>query len=547
MIKKCISLIMLTTLILTIGAPASAQLESIAAYSDVPAWHWAASYIETATADGLMQGNGNQTFGLGQSMTRADFVTVLCRMFGWKIISPSSSSFTDCSSSEWYYSYVETALANDAIPSDSAFRPNDKITRDEMAVMLVRGLGYDTLAQSLSANSPFSDVTSDVGYISMAYRMGLITGITKNGKTTFQPDASATREQAAAMLVRVYSRYTSKLSWLHGFYALSAYSQINLTAKMDAVSLGWSSLTMNDSGTPTLNTTSANGNSWAIPQSSDTALTYFKANHTPYNLNVYADEDEILASSDSRKTAIDAIVSASSGYSGVTIDFEKLFASNKDNFTAFMTALRKALPSSQTLYVCVCPVTLTKGYYDGYDYRALGDLCDKVILMAHDYQVTTLPDSDLGTDQSDTPLTPIKQVYSALVAITDPNTGVSDVSKVALALSFTGVAWKVDSNGDLLSTSASTPSLSTMASRLSQSDTVINWSKLYQNPFAFYTTDSGSSRYRLWYEDSRSVQAKVALARMFGITGISLWRIGSIPNGDANVYWNVWDTLLSDR
>ena len=47
------------------------------------------------------------------------------------------------------------------------------------------------------------------------------------------------RAEAATMLVQVYERYVSTVSWLHGFYAISSYSQIGLTDAMDAVSLGW--------------------------------------------------------------------------------------------------------------------------------------------------------------------------------------------------------------------------------------------------------------------------------------------------------------------
>src|SRR5699024_10466211 len=99
----------------------------------------------------------------------------------------------------------------------------------------------------------------------IAYDIGMIRGVAgPNGQLKFLPTHSATREEAAAMLVRVYERYTSKTDWLHGFYAFSSYSQINLTAHMDAVSVGWARLEYGESG-PTLNSTSANGNDWVRP------------------------------------------------------------------------------------------------------------------------------------------------------------------------------------------------------------------------------------------------------------------------------------------
>ena len=61
------------------------------------------------------------------------------------------------------------------------------------------------------------------------------------------------------MLVRVYERYVSGTEWLHGFYAFSSYSQIALSAGMDAVSVGWARMELDDQGAPVLNSTSANG------------------------------------------------------------------------------------------------------------------------------------------------------------------------------------------------------------------------------------------------------------------------------------------------
>jgi spore germination protein YaaH len=206
-----------------------------------------------------------------------------------------------------------------------------------------------------------------------------------------------------------------------------------------------------------------------------------------------------------------------------------------------MTELRAALPSSKTLYVCVQPDT----WFDGYDYRALGELCDKVILMAHDYQWSSIPSYYLGTANTACPVTPFPQIYLALRAITDPDTGVQDRSRLALAISFSSTGFKVDSQGKLLSLSFYNPNPATIITRLRQAGTVFDYSETYRNPDIYYTTEDGC-RYRLWYEDERSVSDKIKLAEMFGITGISLWRLGNVPDyGDPGLYYDVWDEILS--
>ncbi len=121
-------------------------------------------------------------------------------------------------------------------------------------------------------------------------------------------------------------------------------------------------------------------------------------------------------------------------------------------------------------------------------------------------------------------------------------TGVADKEKLALAVSFTGMAWEIE-DGMLVGPSPAYPSIDTIHTRLKQADTVLGWSEEYQNPWATYSTESGQT-YFLWYEDARIVAAKLRLARLFGINGVSVWRLGNIPAyEDTGLYYGAWDAL----
>lgn len=552
MCKRRICAAALTAVLLLSAAPLSPQAR---AFSDTSG-HWAQADIDKAQSYGLMEGYPDGRFGIGVEITRAEFVTILCRMFDWEMISPTSPSYIDCGTGEWYYSAVETARAHDVMDGAGAFRPLDYISREEMAVMLVRALGYDTLAQELSSLSlPFTDVKNNVGYIAIAYDIGMIKGVAgPGGQLKFLPTHSATREEAAAMLVRVYERYNSKVDWLHGFYAFSSYSQINLTADMDAVSVGWARLEYGADGA-TLNSTNSGGNDWVKPSDPTPATDYFTSHGVDYNLCVFGSATDsvtladgsttstvaaVVNDSNARAQAISALVEAAGSYAGLTIDFEGLKGDTiKKNYVTFMEELRAALPKNKTLNVCVQPDT----WYTGFDYRGLGEECDKVILMAHDYQWTSVPSSYVGTGNTDSPVTPFASVYEALRDITDPDTGVQDVSKIALAISFGTAGFHIDENGRLLETTIYHPGTDTLAGRLAQPDTVVTYSEKYRNPYAIYTNEEGE-RYKVWYEDARSVADKLQLAKLFGITGVSLWRVGTIP---ASTGYNVWSAVQAAR
>ncbi len=146
----------------------------------------------------------------------------------WKEIQPDSPSYTDADKDDWYYAAVETLLANDAVAaSGEAFRPNDDLTRGEMASMLVRGLGYTSLAAGAgSYGVPFTDVTVNKGFITVAYDLGIMSG---KGGARFEPDAPATREQAAAVLVRVHEQRTSLSTALSN---AAGYRTINVSTPL---------------------------------------------------------------------------------------------------------------------------------------------------------------------------------------------------------------------------------------------------------------------------------------------------------------------------
>ena len=303
--KRRICAAALTAVLLLAAAPLSPPAR---AFSDTSG-HWAQADIDKAQSYGLMEGYPDGRFGIGVEITRAEFVTILCRMFDWEMSSPTSPSYIDCGTGEWYYSAVETARAHDVMDGAGAFRPLDYISREEMAVMLVRALGYDTLAQDLSSLSlPFTDVKNNAGYIAIAYDIGMIKGVAgPNGQLKFLPTHSATREEAAAMLVRVYERYNSKVDWLHGFYAFSSYSQINLTANMDAVSVGWARLEYGADGA-TLNSTNSRGNDWVKPSDPTPATDYFTSHGVDYNLCVFGSATDSVTLADGSTTSTVAAV-----------------------------------------------------------------------------------------------------------------------------------------------------------------------------------------------------------------------------------------------
>ena len=151
--------------------------------------------------------------------------------------------------------------------------------------------------------------------------------------------------------------------------------------------------------------------------------------------------------------------------------------------------------------------------------------------MAHDYDARDMS-GFLGTDYHKTAVpAPIDQVYWGLRAVVN---AVADDSKIVLGYSCKSVAWRIDNNGKLITAKPVYPTNDTVARRLADPATELGWSDAYQTAYAIYTDESGS-RYFMYYQDADTVQASLQAAKLLGVTGVSVWRLGTIPNYSA---WN---------
>ena len=538
--KLCSCLLSLALLCALAAVPASA------AYSDVPSGSALASEVEKAVGYGLMNGYSAGTFGYADPMTRAQFVTVLDRM-----LLPQDGDTTlvghitpemqvEYDAVRAYYSSIDAAAEYGWVDTDEPFRPTDPITRGEMSEILVRALGLGGAAAIAEKNAdlPFTDVTAGKGYISVAYDIGMTKGTTA---TTFGPNETATRAQAAAMLVRIYEKLRQDTGFLHGFYAISSYSQLSLMNSMDAVSAGWSRMTW-DGTTALLATTTADGNEYAVPQGYEEVVAQAENNSVKLHLNVFMEGEDLkalLSSADGRAQAVEQILGeltvsyktvGRNPYSGVTIDFEGLRSADAAAFTAFLTDLAQQVRAlDKSLYVCVSPALTTGSYYDGYELGKIAALADKVILMAYDYEDRSMAAGASALTAA--PTSPMDQVYWSLKTAVDQVTAAGQsADKLVLGISCKNVAWKVSSTTDLTLTAAAPFYISndTLAQRLGQSGTVRGRSNTFRCPYAVYTTEDGSACF-VWYDDAESVQARIDTAKLLGITGVSVWRLGTVP------------------
>ncbi|HWO97575.1 MAG TPA: S-layer homology domain-containing protein [Bacillus sp. (in: firmicutes)] len=134
------------------------------------------------------------------NVTRAQFTKMLVNAMNLSA-GDMEKSFSDVKSADWYYDYIHIASSQGIVNGkmDGTFRPNDKITRDQMAVMIYRA--FAPTIDFSAAGKAFQDVEAD----NFAYEAVVKTaakGIIKGHGDVFKPRNWATRAQAVVMIDR---------------------------------------------------------------------------------------------------------------------------------------------------------------------------------------------------------------------------------------------------------------------------------------------------------------------------------------------------------
>ena len=163
---------------------------------------WARDAIEILAGNGIIDGTGSG-FEPHRFMTRAEFIKIIVKALNLETKRASGNVFNDVYESEWFADFVECASENKIISGDSdgKFRPNDVISRNEIAVVLKRIAdsqevleNYDLELQDAKDIPEWAE--SGVKY---AVKANLMKGYEDN---TFRGAQPITRAEAAAVIYR---------------------------------------------------------------------------------------------------------------------------------------------------------------------------------------------------------------------------------------------------------------------------------------------------------------------------------------------------------
>ena len=173
-------------------------------FSDISG-HWAEENIKQLQMTKSLSGYPDGTFRADNKISRAEFAAALVKSF--KLSSITGKVFSD-TSAHWARSYIATAEGHGIISgyNGTSFGPDDLITREQMAVMIVKAAQLD-----IEAQGNIVDVFSDSSKVSAWSRYAVLIAnqahiISGYPDKTFKPQALSSRGEAATVIISALSR-----------------------------------------------------------------------------------------------------------------------------------------------------------------------------------------------------------------------------------------------------------------------------------------------------------------------------------------------------
>lgn len=216
-----------------------------------------------------------------------------------------------------------------------------------------------------------------------------------------------------------------------------------------------------------------------------------------------------------RETLIDNVLTnlIDKNYFGLDIDFEYVLPEDRDAFTDFVYLMTERLNQyGYQVFTALAPKTSSdqKGLlYEAHDYFSIGRVANWVILMTYEWGYT------YGPPMAVAPLNKVREVLNYAVSVIPPN-------KIFMGIPNYAYDWTLPFvQGESRARSMGNVEALDQAVRY---DVEIKFDSLAQTPYYNYTDEEGKEHV-VWFEDARSIEAKLRVAYGYGLNGVSYWNI----------------------
>lgn len=238
---------------------------------------------------------------------------------------------------------------------------------------------------------------------------------------------------------------------------------------------------------------------------------------TAFNRDI---SDSILSDPNLRSYAVQniAAIVREKDFDGVDLDFEAVSASCRDFYPAFVRELKAELGAGYIVSISVTSRNSdSQTWKDGYDYAALAEAADRVLVMFYDQHYSGgEPGPIAGADWVEEGIQYLLQYIPA--------------SKLHVGLGAYGRNWPEGSTATTVYMDSAEPFAAEKGATIQRDpDAGTPW---------FEYVDENGVRHEVWYEDAQSLCQKAALVKKYNLAGIALWRMGFPPD-------DVWQAIVN--
>jgi spore germination protein len=222
----------------------------------------------------------------------------------------------------------------------------------------------------------------------------------------------------------------------------------------------------------------------------------------------------ILSSDNIQETLISNIINTLSTkkYYGLDIDFEYIYPADREKYNNFLRKVVNRLrPLGYIITSALAPKISAdqRGLlYEAHDYPVHGALLDHVIIMTYEWGYT------FGPPRAVAPLNEVRRVVNYAVSAIPR-------SKILMGIPNYGYDWTLPYTRG---TAARTVGNEEAVNLAADVGATINYDVIAQAPYFSYY-DRNGKRHIVWFEDARSIEAKLRLANEYNLGGVSYWTI----------------------
>jgi len=181
-------------------------------FIDVAETDWFNKAVNYVADNNYFQGVSKNEFDPYGKMTRAMLVTVIGRI-AKADVSQAKSDFADVADGNWYAGYVAWAAENGIVTGvgEGKFAPNDNVTREQIAAILMRYAKYKGIDVSVDSTEKYDSMkdTADVSeYAVEALKWATANSVINGAEGNINPKGNATRAEVAQMIMNFCNTFS---------------------------------------------------------------------------------------------------------------------------------------------------------------------------------------------------------------------------------------------------------------------------------------------------------------------------------------------------